>query len=473
MRVITLSSDEATALAVRLASYGSMRELPLAERAWLVAHGEYRTYDAGDKVVAVPNEAEELVIVLSGRVVVYFGHGSGRRHAMESLAGSLTGVLPYSRLKRPQWDVLVEEPSELLAINKSHFPQLIIQCPVFTESLVHAMLDRARRFAAANWEDEKVTSIGRLAAGLSHELNNPAAAAASGAKRLATVLTELGAAAHAVGAAGLHATQQAAVGDLVARCQRPDRSVQLGALERADREEHMTAWLERHALDPDLAATLVDGGVAADVLDPVAGVITGEPLSAVVRWIAAAASAAVVASDVERATRRINDVVQAVRGYSYMDRAPVREATDIGQGLRDTVEVIRAEANGKGATVRLEIATGLPLVSAVTPDLNQVWANLLQNALDAEPPGGEITVTARAENGSVIVCVVDNGAGIPEDVQPRIFDPFFTTKPAGAGVGLGLDIVRRIVRSHDGDVEFESRPGRTTFRVRLPVGGTR
>jgi signal transduction histidine kinase len=176
-----------------------------------------------------------------------------------------------------------------------------------------------------------------------------------------------------------------------------------------------------------------------------------------------------VAADVERATRRIDALVTAVRGYSYMDRAPVREPTDISRGLADTVEVLRAEANGKGATIRLELEPGLPEVSAVGPDLNQVWANLLQNALDAVSAGGEIVVRAAKENGAVVVRVIDNGTGIPPDVQPRIFDPFFTTRPTGSAVGLGLDIVRRTVRSHDGDVEVESSPGRTEFHVRLPL----
>jgi signal transduction histidine kinase len=152
-----------------------------------------------------------------------------------------------------------------------------------------------------------------------------------------------------------------------------------------------------------------------------------------------------------------------------MDRAPVRELTDIGRGLADTIEVVRSEANRKGVTIRLEVADALPRILAVGPDLNQVWSNLLQNALDAVSSGGEIDVHASLDNGSVVVRVVDNGTGIPPEVQPRIFDPFFTTRPAGSGVGLGLDIVRRTVRSHEGDVEVESRPGRTEFHVRLPL----
>jgi signal transduction histidine kinase len=145
---------------------------------------------------------------------------------------------------------------------------------------------------------------------------------------------------------------------------------------------------------------------------------------------------------------------------------------DIAGGLAHTVQVMRAEANRKGATLRLDLAPELPLVSAVAPDLNQVWANLLQNALDAVPASGEVTVSARAEKGAVVVRVTDDGSGIAPEVQPRIFDPVFTTKPEGQGVGLGLDMVRRIVRSHQGDVEFESGPGRTEFRVRLPVAPT-
>jgi signal transduction histidine kinase len=472
MRVVRLSPDDGAALVDRLATHDSMRALPREERQWLVANGELRLYDAGEKVLAAGDEAQELTIVLSGGLAVYFGHGGGRRHVMQSGPGSLTGILPYSRLKQPQWDVMIEAPTELLMIHKSRFPEMIRECSVLTESLVHAMLDRARGFAAANWEDEKVTALGRLAAGLSHELNNPAAAAASGARRLTGVLAEVSEAARALGAASLTDEQLALVNDLSDRCRHPDRSVTLGVLERAELEDHMSEWLYRQGLDVQYAATLVDVGAGVEDLQSLASQIGEAPLAAVVRCIAAVAVGAALAADVEHATRRINDLVTAVRGYTHMDRAPVREGMDIAGGLAHTVQVMRAEANRKGATLRLDLAPELPLVSAVAPDLNQVWANLLQNALDAVPASGEVTVSARAEKGAVVVRVTDDGSGIAPEVQPRIFDPFFTTKPEGQGVGLGLDMVRRIVRSHQGDVEFESGPGRTEFRVRLPVAPT-
>lgn len=469
MRVIPVNEAEAGQLADRLSTYDSMNQLPLAERQWMVSHGEFRQYDAGEKVVAVPDEVQGMVVVLSGRIVVYFGLGGGRRHSMESRPGSLTGALPYSRLKRPQWDVLVEEPTELIAIHRDHFPAMIRDCPVLTESLVHSMLDRARRFAAASGQDEKVLAMGRLAAGLAHELNNPAAAAASGAQRLTSALAEVGLAAHAVGAANLASDQQSLVASLVNRCQQGDRDVERDALRRADLEDALSSWLERNALDADLAATLVDGGVRIETLDQLRSQLSRETLPLVVRWIAATAAAAVVAADVERATRRIDTLVSAVRGYTYMDRPPVREAIDVAQSLATTIEVVSAEARARGVTVKLNVEGALPPVMAVGPDLNQAWSNLLQNALDAVSSGSEIEVRAAVDNESIVVRVIDDGAGIAPDVAPKVFDPFFTTKPAGSGVGLGLDIVRRVAKAHDGDVDFESRPGRTEFRVRLPL----
>jgi len=469
MRIIPLVGTEAAAVADRLAALGSMRDIPRAEVEWLVAHGEFRFYEAGEVVLTPADDASELIVMLSGCTTVYLGQGGGRRHAMESRAGSITGLLPFSRLKHPMSDVLSEEPSELLAIHRDEFRSLIRDCPVLIESVVHTMLDRARRFSAVNWQDEKVMSLGRLAAGLAHELNNPASAASSGAKHLSRAIRSVGAAAHRVGMAELSAEQRSRVIEIVGRCQARGGHVPHSAMDRSDLIDRMTNWLESHGAATECAADLVDGGVDNATLDGLAKVLPADALGPVIEWIAAAAASACIASDVERATLRIHDVVSAVRDFTHLDRAAAREPTDIAQSLTETLDVLRPKASEKGVTVRFDVPSGLPKVHVVAADLNQAWSNLLENAVDAVDGGGEVAICATAHDGVVVVEFTDNGPGIAPDIQPRIFDPFFTTKPVGKGTGLGLDIVRRVVLDYAGEVEFTSHPGRTVFRVRLPA----
>jgi len=187
------------------------------------------------------------------------------------------------------------------------------------------------------------------------------------------------------------------------------------------------------------------------------------------RSVAAGYSTRTLASDIQRAATRIYDLVSAVKRFTYMDRATVTEPSSVAQGIIDTVAVLASKAKAKSVMVRLEIPDGLPLVRAFGGELNQVWSNLLENALDAAPPSGQVSVKAAQHGDDIIVRVIDDGPGIPPDIQGRIFDPFFTTKPMGQGTGLGLDISRRIVQRHDGQIEVDSQPGRTEFRVRLPV----
>jgi signal transduction histidine kinase len=243
----------------------------------------------------------------------------------------------------------------------------------------------------------------------------------------------------------------------------------LSPLERADREESLANWLLDHDLDDALAAALAETEVTLALLDELAATIPGDQLRAALRWVAAGCTVRGLARDVERAASRVHELVSAVKGFTYMDRAASPESVDIAKGLSDTLAVMGAKARTKSAALTVDVPADLPRVCGFGGELNQVWANLVDNALDAVSEGGKVTVTARPEGGKVIVCVVDDGPGIPADVKSRIFDPFFTTKPVGKGTGLGLDIVRRLVDRNDGSIAVESEPGRTQFRVVFPV----
>jgi len=329
------------------------------------------------------------------------------------------------------------------------------------------MLDRPHSFNASDLQDEKMVSLGRLAAGLAHELNNPASATVRGTKQLLGVLGQADAASRALGAAGLTEELFAAIEQVRFACVAQPGGTVLSPIQQADREDQIVDWLERHQADPAHAEALANTGVTLDALDRLAQATSGHTLEAALGWIAAGCATHSLALDIEQAATRIHDLVAAIKRFTYMDSIGGPEPTDLEPGLRDTVKVLAAKARSKGAAIAIEIEPKLPCVHATGSELNQVWLNLIDNALDAIPASGRVDISARAELDRVVIRVVDDGPGIPSDVLPRIWDPFFTTKPPGQGTGLGLDITRRLLRRYHGDISVESRPGRTEFRVSL------
>jgi signal transduction histidine kinase len=387
---------------------------------------------------------------------------------MEWRAGDVTGLLPYSRARVPPGDTKAEEFTEVFGLHRDHFPELIRECHEVTAILVHVMVDRARAFTSSDSHDEKMLSLGRLSAGLAHELNNPASAVVRTAKGLSQALADVEAASQALGAIGLSSSERTLVERLRKTCLAGSGTAVLSPLERADREEEITAWLEDRGADVAAAEALAESAATLTLLDELAAALDGERLDVALRWLAAGCTTRALVSQIESAATRIHRIVQAVKGFTYMDKTvPVN--VDIGRNLSDTLTVLESKAKGKSASVTLSVEPGLPTVQGFGGDLNQVWLNLVDNALDAIPTGGRVEIAASHEDGSVVVRVVDNGPGIPDDIRERIFDPFFTTKPVGQGTGLGLDITQRLLRRHDGVIDVESRPGRTEFRVTLPL----
>jgi len=453
----------------RLENHALMREVPREEIAWVAAHGRLHEVGAGHLLYARGEKVKGLELVLSGHLAIHVDRGAGRRKVMEWRAGEVSGSLPYSRGVASPGDLVAEEPTELLSVDREHFPEMIRQCHKLTAVFVHVMIDRARHFTSSDFHDEKLMSLGKLAAGLAHELNNPASAIVRSAKGFQEHLAGAEAAARALGGAGLTPQQLAMVDEMRATCLETAVTAVRSPLERADREDAIAAWLERHGADTAHAGTLAETAVTLETLDRLGATLQGSALDTALAWVAAGCATRRIAVEIERAGSRIHGLVAAVKGFTRMDHATVPEAVDIGRGLTDTLAVLQAKARAKSAIVTVTVEPDLPRVQGYGGELNQVWLNLIDNALDAVASGGRVDVTAAQRDAAVFVQVVDDGHGIPEDVRSRIFDPFFTTKPVGEGTGLGLDIVRRLVQRHDGDIDVDSRPGRTEFRVRLPV----
>jgi len=464
-----LAAMSATDLVDRLAALPRLAGVPREELDWLVEHGRFEAHEAGHVIGPKDARIQELWVVVSGRVAIRVDRGVGPRLVTEWHAGEPTGMLPYSRMKGPPGDNYCAEKTEVLAIREEHFPEMVHRCPLFTAYTVHTMLDRARNFNTSALQDEKMVSLGKLAAGLAHELNNPASATKRGASILLEELSQLDAALRALGAGEItrelvDALEQ--VGRLAQ--ERPDSTLR-SPIDQADREDEITDWLVRHEADPGHAAPLADTAVTIEALDTLANAASGERLDSALRWLAARSATHALAADVEHAATRIYELVGAVKKFTYMDNLAGPESVDVEAGIRDTLRVLDAKVRSKNAFIRLDVESDLPRARAIGGELNQVWMNLIDNALYAIPESGRIEIIARRELDRVVIRVTDNGPGIPADKLERIFDPFFTTKPPGEGTGLGLDMSRRLVRRYHGDVSVESRPGRTEFRVSLLV----
>jgi signal transduction histidine kinase len=452
----------------RLAEHKTLRAAPRTELEWLVAHGSIRNLNIDDLLSRKARPVEALYIVLSGRLALFVDRGAGPSKFVEWHAGDITGMLPYSRMVTPPGDVRVLEPAEILAIPCDHFGAMTRECYQVTSILVHTMIDRARLFTSSDLQNEKMISLGKLSAGLAHELNNPAAAIERCAAMLEDRIEDSEEATRDLAAATLSDAQIAAVVAVRASCMAKQNRVRT-PLEQCDREEDILEWLARHGLDTANAHMLADTEVTFEALDMLVAAVEQPALDAVLRWAAAGCAVRNLTSMMQDSAMRISGLVTAVKGFTHMDQANVAEPVDLGPSLANTVAILNSKAREKSVAVTLELEADLPKVRGFAGELNQIWGNLIENALDAVVDGGQVQVLANRENQNVVVRILDNGPGISAEVRHRIFDPFFTTKPMGQGTGLGLDIARRLVRHNDGAIDFESQPGHTEFRVTLPI----
>ncbi len=360
--------------------------------------------------------------------------------------------------------------SELLMISQEVFQRVLTGSSSAALAILHTVTQRLRQNEALLHEKEKMAGLGTLAAGLAHELNNPAAAVRRATAQLRELLLKWQRAMSALDALELNGRQTQHVADLrTSMARRAVEPVDLDPLARSDREGEVEHWLDAHGVENawELAPTLVGFGWEPGDFEHLAEHFSSSEISTLAESLGTGSAVYSLLDEVAKGAERISEIVKAVKSYSYLDRAPV-QAVDVHEGLDNTLVILRHKLKNNIRITR-DYAKNLPRIEAYAGELNQVWTNILDNAVDALNGQGEIKLHTELDDAHVIVELSDNGPGIPPEIQSRVFEPFFTTKPPGVGTGLGLNIAYNIIHKHYGEIQLDSQPGRTAFRVRLPL----
>ena len=442
-------------------------DLPDDQITWFLSQSQELHLKAGESYSRQGDPADAMFVVLEGQLQ---GRGEigGEAVVFDIEQGSVTGTLPFSRMKQFTVGGRAVTDSRALRFPASLFPELVQKMPELTKRLVGLMADRIRETTRMEQQRDRLASLGKLSAGLAHELNNPASAAKRATSQLRTILKKIKEASHELGRRDLTAAQKAEIEKLEASFILQNQPPP-DALTTSDLEEQIDSLLRSHGQNDlwQLAADLARKNIKPEALESLFAALDADTARAALVRIAASVEVANLLNEIESSTSRISDLVLAIKEYTYMDQAPVQNV-DIVKSLETTLTILNYKLK-RGISVKRDYGQVPLLVNSFGSELNQVWTNLIDNAIDAMAGKGELQVRTYREDGCVVVEIADNGPGISPQVQPHIFEPFFTTKGVGEGTGLGLDTVQRIVKKHRGTIQVESKPGDTHFRIWLPM----
>jgi signal transduction histidine kinase len=443
-------------------------DLPQEHFAWLAEKFEETRFQPGEIFIREGDPADHLTVILEGEIRLQRG-GSPDAPTYTGFAGEVTGLLPYSRLTNYGGTARAVLPTRIARLHKNLFPEMLQRMPQLGQRLVAIMSDRIRETTKIETQREKMMALGKLSAGLAHELNNPAAAAQRATASLRETLETVRDASIRLARHALSTEQR----EMILRFEREagqyTAAIPTDPLAQSDREERLTTWLEGRQV-PDawkIAPVLADAGVEIPKLESLASQVGDKVLVDAIIRIASLLTISRLIGEIEASTKRISDLVRAIKEYSYMDQAAMQEI-DLHQGLESTLKILHHRLKN-GIKVVRAYDENLPRICAFGGELNQIWTNLMANAIEAMQGKGELRLRTARELDRVLVEIGDNGPGIAPDVLPHIFEPFYTTKGVAEGTGLGLDTVSRIIRNHHGEIRVLSHPGDTRFQVYFPV----
>ncbi len=454
-----------------LSTIEALKGLTEEEFTWLATHGTERFGKDGDLIFSQGTPPEHLMFILDGDVLVH-RHSSSPVSVLIGQTGRITGKTPFSRIKAWNADGRADGNTWILELHDSHFPELLTAIPSMTQRVVRVLLDRNREYTRAEEQIGKLAAVNNLAANLAHELNNPASAAKSAASNLLNAMG--GQAELACYRIGMILGTEDRLKDylewlsgLRSRVSH-SRQTDNGSVDTTSLEDSLMTWLEEKGFAEawKLAPIMAEANIQLSSLQDLEGLVPAHTLCAALSDAMAALEREASVVLVSEAADRIFRLVTAVKDYAYMDRHPIQDV-NIAESLDTVLQLFQPRL--AGITVRRFYSPEVPLLKAFGSELNQAWAALIENSLDAMGDSGTLTLSTKLQGKTILIEIADTGQGIPAECADRVFEPFFTTKPFGKGLGLGLDTVQRVIQKHFGAVAFDSMPTKTIFHVRLPL----
>lgn len=448
-------------------------DIPQNQLEWLIEKSVPVSMKVGEFLFQPGDPLDTLLVILSGKYIMKVQQNNQFKVIANLDQPTVTGLLPYSRAKEVRGYGETIREGECLRLHKDHFKEMIANHEELTTALVHTMSTRIREFTKSQQQNEKLLSLGKLSAGLAHELNNPAAAVVRSARHMKEILAGTPEKFKDVVHIQLSDEQIDAVADLLFS-KINSGQVNLSMMERSEREDELLDWLNDREVEnsEDIADNLVDFDFSTDELDEAYESLEEEHVGPTVNWMNQVLTTEKLVSEIEDASSRIGELVKSIKSYTHMDQSPEMKPIDIHDGLNNTLVMLNHKLKKSNIELVKEYDESLGFVEALPSALNQVWTNLIDNAIDAmkSVEKRELRIETVKDGEFVNINVRDSGTGIPEDIKDKIFDPFFTTKEVGEGTGIGLELVHRIINNdHNGSIKVNSKPGDTVFQVCFPI----